>query len=149
MQDDGRTGSAEWERPTLAYLTAGGAFAALDYLWLSNAAPRLYRPAIGEIMADDVRWGPAVAFYVLYLVGVTWLVVLPALKAGGTVRALWSGGLFGLVAYATYDLTNQATLKVWPVHLTLIDMTWGAFATALASVASVYLTRHLAHRTTQ
>jgi len=130
-------------RPVVAYLSAAMTFGVLDFLWLSNAAPSLYRPAIGEIMADEVRWGPALAFYVLYLVGVMALVVLPAVKDGGVRRALWSGGLFGLVAYATYDLTNQATLRVWPTHLTLIDLAWGTFATATASVIAVFVTRAL------
>ena len=128
-------------RAVVAYLSAAVAFGVLDYLWLSNAAPRLYRPAIGEIMADQVRWAPALIFYGLYLVGVTVLVVLPALKEGSVFKALTTGALFGLVAYATYDLTNQATLRIWPTHLTLIDITWGAFATATASVIAVLATR--------
>ncbi len=131
-------------RAVIAYLSAAVAFGVLDFLWLSNAAPRLYRPAIGEIMADQVRWPPAIAFYFLYLVGVTALVVLPALREGGVARAAWTGALFGLVAYATYDLTNQATLRVWPTHLTLIDMAWGAFATATASIVAVVATRLIA-----
>lgn len=131
-------------KAVIAYFSAAVVFGILDFLWLSNAAPRLYRPAIGEIMADQVRWQPAIAFYFLYLVGVTALVVLPALKEGGVARALWTGGLFGLVAYATYDLTNQATLRVWPTHITLIDMAWGAFATATASVVAVIATRMIA-----
>ena len=128
-------------KAAVAYLSAAVVFGVLDFLWLSNAAPRLYRPAIGEIMAEQVRWAPALIFYALYLVGVTVLVVLPALKEGGVFKGLWSGALFGLVAYATYDLTNQATLRVWPSHLTLIDVTWGAFATATASVFAVLVTR--------
>ena len=131
-------------KPVIAYLSAAVAFGVLDFLWLSNAAPRLYRPAIGEIMADQIRWPPAVAFYFLYLVGVTALVVLPALREGGLVKAAWTGALFGLVAYATYDLTNQATLRVWPTHITLIDMAWGAFATATASIVAVIATRLIA-----
>jgi uncharacterized membrane protein len=130
-------------RAVVAFLSAAVAFGALDFLWLSNATPRLYRPAIGEIMADQVRWGPALIFYALYLVGVTALVTLPTLKDGGLAKALGSGALFGLVAYATYDLTNQATLRVWPTHLTLIDLAWGTFATATASVVAVVVTRAL------
>lgn len=128
-------------KAVVAYLSAAVAFGVLDFLWLSNAAPKLYRPAIGEIMADQVRWPPAIAFYFLYLVGVTALVTLPALREGGGGKAAWTGALFGLVAYATYDLTNQATLRVWPTHITLIDMAWGAFATATASVIAVLATR--------
>ena len=74
-------------KAVIAYVSAAVAFGVLDFLWLSNAAPRLYRPAIGDIMADQVRWPPAIAFYFLYLVGVTALVVLPALKEGGIARA--------------------------------------------------------------
>jgi uncharacterized membrane protein len=128
-------------KPIVAYLSAAVAFGVLDFLWLSNAAPKLYRPAIGEIMADQVRWPPAIAFYLIYLVGVTALVTLPALREGGVGKAAWTGALFGLVAYATYDLTNQATLRVWPTHITLIDMAWGAFATATACVIAVLATR--------
>lgn len=124
-----------------AYLSFALAFGALDFVWLSQMAPRVYRPAIGEIMADQVRWGPALAFYALYVLGVTILIVLPALREGGVMRAAWTGALFGLVAYATYDLTNQATLRVWPTHLTLTDMAWGAIATATASVIAVAVTR--------
>lgn len=128
-------------KAVVAYLSAAVAFGVLDFLWLSNAAPKLYRPAIGDIMAEQVRWPPAIAFYFLYLVGVTALVTLPALREGGVGKAAWTGALFGLVAYATYDLTNQATLRVWPTHLTLIDMAWGAFATATASMIAVLATR--------
>jgi uncharacterized membrane protein len=71
-------------------------------------------------------------------------VVVPALRDGGRRRALWSGAVFGLVAYASYDLTNQATLRVWPTHLTLIDLAWGTFATATASVFALTVTRRTA-----
>ena len=124
-----------------AYVSFALAFGVMDALWLSQMAPRIYRPAIGEIMADQVRWGPALAFYFLYVLGVTILIVLPALRDGGVMRAAWTGALFGLVAYATYDLTNQATLRVWPTHLTLTDMAWGTVATAVASVVAVIATR--------
>ena len=130
-------------KAVVAYLSAAVAFGVLDFLWLSNAAPKLYRPAIGEIMADQVRWPPAIAFYLLYLVGVTALVTLPALREGGVGKAAWTGALFGLVAYATYDLTNQATLRVWPTHLTLIDMAWGAFASGLAATAAFFAARQI------
>ena len=111
-----------------AYVSFALAFGVMDALWLSQMAPRIYRPAIGEIMADQVRWGPALAFYFLYVLGVTILIVLPALRDGGVMRAAWTGALFGLVAYATYDLT-------------LTDMAWGTVATAVASVVAVIATR--------
>lgn len=128
-------------RAIVAYITAAVAFGALDAIWLTQVGPRIYRPAIGDLLADQVRWAPAVIFYLLYMVGVTVFVTLPALSSGGLARAAGLGALFGLICYATYDLTNQATLRIWPTHLTLADMAWGAFATATASVASVYVTR--------
>lgn len=128
-------------RSVVAYVSAAVAFGVLDAIWLTQVGPSIYRPAIGELLADQVRWAPALLFYLLYLVGVTVFVTLPALSSGGPARAAGLGALFGLICYATYDLTNQATLRVWPLHLTLIDMAWGAFATAIASVASVYVTR--------
>lgn len=128
-------------RAIVAYVTAAIAFGLLDAVWLSQVGPRLYRPAIGELMSDSVRWAPAVIFYLLYLVGITVFVTLPSLTNGGLVRAAGLGALFGLIAYATYDLTNQATLRVWPTHISLADMAWGAFATATASVVAVAVTR--------
>ena len=128
-------------KAVVAYLSAAVAFGALDFVWLSNAAPKLYRPAIGEIMADQVRWPPAIIFYLLYLVGVTALVTLPALREGGVGKAAWTGALFGLVAYATYDLTNQATLRVWSTHITLIDIAWGTFITAFGATVGGWVLR--------
>ena len=128
-------------RAVVAYVIAAITFGLLDAIWLSQVGPKIYRPAIGELMSDQVRWVPAVIFYLLYLVGITVFVTLPSLTNGGLARAAGLGALFGLIAYATYDLTNQATLRVWPTHLTLADMAWGAFATATASVVAVAVTR--------
>lgn len=125
----------------LAYLSTAIVFAALDFIWLSATAERLYRPAIGELMADKVRLGPAVAFYLIYMAGVVVFAVWPALKAGNIAVALIYGALFGVFAYATYDLTNMATLKVWSMKITLLDLAWGAFATAVAAAAGTWITR--------
>ena len=108
------------------------AFLALDAVWLSLMGPRRYQPALGHLMRTDVDWLAAALFYALYLTGVLVLAVLPAASVQG---AAWRGALFGLVAYATYDLTNQATLRGWPWHVTVLDLCWGTFATAVASAA--------------
>jgi uncharacterized membrane protein len=115
-------------------------FGALDFVWLSLTTASLYKPVLGPLLADQVRVGPAVAFYLLYLAGMVYFAVWPALNDGGWSRALLNGALFGLVAYATYDLTNLATLRLWSVRITLLDLGWGAFASALASCGSVLIT---------
>lgn len=127
----------------IAYVTAAVAFGLLDALWLRWAGPNLYRPLIGEVLADSFRIVPAVVFYVLYIAGMVWFAVRPGL-AQGVPYGVLNGALFGAICYATYDLTNQATLKVWSTQMTVIDIAWGASATALASGVAVYVVQRLA-----
>ena len=117
-----------------AYLSAGVAMAVIDAVWLTTMADRLYRPVIGSIMAAKPDMTAAVAFYLIYLAGVVFFAISPALKEASVMRALINGAALGFVAYATYDLTNQATLSVWSTRLTLIDLAWGTALTASISV---------------
>ncbi len=115
----------------------------VDYFWLSNAVNFLYRPKLGALLADKpVLWAAAL-FYVLYGIGVAVLVLRPALAEGGIVAALWMGALFGLVAYGTYDLTNQATIKGWSLTVTVVDMVWGAFITGVVSAFGVWVSQRV------
>ena len=116
----------------IAYGAAGISFGLLDFLWLRWAGPGLYRPALGDLLAPAFRPLPALVFYVLYIAGLVWFAVRPGIVLGAP-HAVLNGALLGALAYATYDLTNQATMKVWPAHVTLIDIAWGAAASALAS----------------
>jgi uncharacterized membrane protein len=118
-----------------AYAAAALVFLAIDGAWLATMASRVYRPAIGHLMRPDLDMKAAVTFYMLYVAGVVIFAVAPALEGRSWMSALGRGALLGLFAYATYDLTNQATLKEWPWRLTLIDMGWGAFVTAAAAAA--------------
>ena len=127
-------------RYLLAYVGTGLVMGVLDAIWLTLMAPRLYQPAIGELLAPRPNMRAAVAFYLIYVFGIVFLAVLPALREGTAVRAATLGAVFGLVAYATYDLTNQATLRVWPVHLTLVDLAWGTFVTTAAALGGYWLT---------
>lgn len=113
----------------------------LDALWLTFAGPKIYRPVIGELLADKVRLAPAVVFYVLYVFGIFVLAVRPAMKSGQWTEALGLGLVLGVVAYGCYDLTNQATLKVWSTNITLIDLTWGALLSATGAVAGFFASR--------
>ena len=120
----------------VAYIAPGVAFGVLDAAWLRWAGPNLYRPALGDLLAPSFRAAPAIVFYALYIAALVWF----AVRAGhsndlgaGIGMAVLNGALLGGICYATYDLTNQATMKVWPVHITLIDIAWGAFASAVAA----------------
>jgi uncharacterized membrane protein len=116
----------------IALLATTVAFLALDAVWLTTMGSRLYRPAIGHLMRADVDWIAAALFYVLYLAGLAGFALAPSKDVGSAAAR---GALFGLVAYATYDLTSQATLRDWPWLVTVVDLGWGAFASAMACAA--------------
>jgi uncharacterized membrane protein len=125
----------------IAYAATAATFLALDYLWLSYAGERIYRPALGNLMAETPNIPIAAAFYLVYAVGI----VVFAVGTDSTPRTLLNvaalGALLGLVAYGTYDITNMATLRGWPVSVSLIDMAWGTFLTATSSVAGALAVR--------
>jgi uncharacterized membrane protein len=110
------------------------AFLVLDFLWLGVVMPEFYRSQIGHLMAEGVNWLAAVVFYVMYVAGIFIFAVLPALRNGKGRRAALLGALLGLVAYGTYDLSNQAVLEDWPLLVTVVDILWGSFLTAITSV---------------
>lgn len=117
-------------------------FLAIDAVWLSTMAKRFYAPNIGHLLAESPKFGPAIAFYALYIFGVVFFVVSPALESGaGLLKVFLSGALLGLVAYGTYDLTNQATLKDWPILVTVVDLLWGSLLTGFVSVIAVVCAR--------
>ena len=124
----------------IAYIATGVAFLGLDAVWLSFAANRLYRPQIGGLMLDKFSVPPAALFYLIYIGGIVFFAIAPALASGRWTAALVRGALLGCLAYATYDLTNQATLKGWSTTVTIADLCWGTFVTgAAASVGFVVL----------
>ena len=122
-----------------AYLTALAVFVLADMVWLGTMASRLYRPTLGDIALSGVNLAPAVAFYILYPIGLVIFAILPALKGANTTMALFYGALFGFFTYATYDLTNQATLRNWTLQLTLIDVLWGAALAASAATSGYWI----------
>ncbi len=124
----------------IAYVITLVAFVAIDFVWLSTMANTLYKPALGDMLAPSFRPVPAVLFYLVYAAGLTFFAVRPGLEGGGLGTALLYGIVFGFVAYATYDLTNQATLKNWSTVLTVADLAWGAGLSAVAAGAGHWLT---------
>jgi uncharacterized membrane protein len=120
------------------YLVTLPIFFAIDMLWLGTLARGFYQRHLGHLLAPQVQWIPAILFYLVFVAGIVVFAVKPALQAHSASRALLGGAFLGLLTYATYDLTNQATLRNWPVLVTLVDLAWG---TALcASVAWVSYT---------
>ena len=128
----------------VAYVASMIVFVGLDAVWLSLMGPRLYRPVLGDMLAEKLNAPAAIAFYLVYGLGVMVLAIAPALREGAGSRAALKGAALGLVSYATYDLTNQATLRAWATRLTLADMAWGATLTALAAYAGFQTARLMA-----
>jgi uncharacterized membrane protein len=112
------------------YLLSIVSLLALDSLWLTKIAPKLYKSNIGHLMADSPNLLAAGLFYVIYIVGLVVFVVQPAVDAQSITHAVTRGALFGLVAYSTFDLTANAVFRDWPVKITVIDMLWGTILTA-------------------
>lgn len=124
----------------LTYLGAAIVLGGLDFVWLS-ASGGLYRPTLDAILADHVRLAPALVFYLAYLLGMLVLVIAPAGRAGSLTLAARNGAVLGAMAYATYDLSNQATLKVWSTAITLADIGWGAVLTGTGCSAGYLVWR--------
>jgi uncharacterized membrane protein len=122
-------------RALIAYGASLAALCVLDFAWLGFIARNFYQAQIGALLLAKPNWIAALAFYAVYAIGIVWFSVLPALDAAAWTKALAGGALFGLFAYATYDLSNLATLKGWSASVTFIDIAWGMFATAIASTA--------------
>ncbi len=125
----------------VAYITVLLVFGAVDAAWLSVMGPMVYRPTLGDILATNLRIAPAVAFYAMYPIGVVAFAVLPALRAESPMTGATQALLFGAIAYATYDLTNYATLRNWNLQITLLDIVYGAFASGVAATAAYFAVR--------
>ena len=126
-----------------AYVTAFAVFALVDAAWLSVMGPVLYRPVLHDILLSSLKIAPAIVFYAMFPAGIVVFAAAPALKAGSVGTAALYGLLLGAFAYATYDLTNFATLRNWNLQITVLDIAYGAIATATAAAAATLLARLL------
>jgi uncharacterized membrane protein len=120
----------------LLYLITLAVFFLIDMVWLGVVSRGFYRRHLGPFMGPKVVWPAAVLFYLLFIAGLLVFVVRPALVRGEPLQALLLGGLFGLISYATYDLTNLATIKDWPLAVTVVDLAWGTVLGGLVSFVS-------------
>lgn len=123
------------------YLVALIVFLVIDLLWLGLIAKNLYSKQIGHLMSENVNWIAAIVFYLLFIVGLVFFVIMPAIEKGSWSYALLVGFLFGFITYATYDLTNLATLKDWPISITIIDLVWGSSLGGLVSMITFFIVR--------
>lgn len=118
-------------------------FFAIDFVWLSTATSRIYQPYLGDLLSPTPNLPVAAVFYLFYVVGILALAVIPGLQEGALMGALWRGALFGLLAYATYDLTNLATIQGWPWQVSVIDMIWGTALNTVVAAAGYFAGRWL------
>jgi uncharacterized membrane protein len=118
-------------------------FFAIDMVWLGLVAKNFYREQLGFLMAENVNWTAAIIFYLLFIAGLVTFVIQPALAKSSWTHALLLGALFGLITYATYDLTNLATIKNWPLLVTVVDLAWGATLAAAVSALTVIVATKL------
>ena len=127
----------------IAYVAVLIVFGTIDAVWLTTMGAILYRPALGDILAQNLRVVPAIAFYLSFPIGFVVFAVLPGLRAQSPVMAATLALLFGALAYATYDLTNYATLRNWTLQITVIDIGYGALASSIAASAGYFEVRML------
>lgn len=121
------------------YSIAFPVFLAVDMIWLGFVAKSFYRTQIGVLMKSDINWIAAIIFYLIFIAGLVVFVITPAMEKSSWTHALLFGALFGLVCYATYDLTNLAVAKDWPLLVTIVDLVWGGVLASSVSVVTYFV----------
>jgi len=125
------------------YLLTVPVFAVVDLVWIGVLARNLYKDNLGHLLSPTVNWTAAAAFYLLYIAGILYFAVVPALTEGTLSRAVINGALFGFFTYITYELTNMATLPAWPLKVVLLDTIWGVVLCATVATVSTLIGRWL------
>ena len=125
------------------YAIALPVFFAIDMAWLGLIAKNLYAKQIGGLLKENVNWIAAIVFYLIFIAGLVLFVILPAVEKGSWSHAMLYGALFGFVCYATYDLTNLAVAKDWPIFITIVDLIWGAVLATSVSTITYYIAKKL------
>lgn len=128
------------------YAIALPVFFAIDMFWLGVVSKNFYRDQIGSLLKTDVNWVAAIIFYLLFIVGLVVFVITPAVEKSSWMHAVMFGALFGLVCYATYDLTNLAVAKDWPLLVTIVDLVWGAVLAASVSTVTYFIANAISNK---
>jgi len=116
-------------------------FLIVDMIWLGVIARKIYKKHLGSLLSDKVNWAAAFIFYIIYVIGILIFVVYPAVDQDSVLFAIFMGVLLGILTYSTYDLTNLATLKGWPIKIVFIDIAWGALLSAIVSLCGFYIVK--------
>ena len=127
----------------ISYALTFVVFFIIDMAWLGFIAKDLYKKYLGDLLSEQVNWAAAIIFYLLFIVGIFIFAILPSVEKESLSSAITLGALFGFFTYATYDLTNLATLKGWSTTIVFIDIIWGAVLTALVSTAGFYIVNYI------
>ena len=127
----------------ISYLLTTLVFFVVDMVWLGLIAKNIYRKYLGALLSETVNWAAALIFYLLFIAGIFIFVIYPSIEKQSPERAIVLGAIFGLITYATYDLTNYATLKGFPFNVVIIDLIWGTFITTLVSISGYYITKYV------
>ena len=125
------------------YFASLAVFFAVDMFWLGLVASSFYKKHLGYLMAPTINWYAAIIFYLLFILGILVFVVLPGIKENSLPNTILRAAFFGLITYATYDLTNLATVKDWPLTVTLVDLVWGMVLSTIVSVSGFYVAKWL------
>ena len=125
----------------ISFIFVSTIFLIVDVIWLSITVKSIYKPNLGNLLNDKPVLWAAVLFYIIYMIGLTLIIIKPALASNSVLQAFWTGVIFGIVAYGTYNLTNMATIKNWSSTIVWIDMLWGGLLTGSSSAAGIYLTK--------
>jgi len=121
------------------YLIAFVVFLLVDLVWLTFVANDFYKKHLGFLMKDTPNYIAALVFYLIFIVGLVYFVIMPGIEAGSIGKIILGGLMFGFITYATYDLTNLATLKDWPIVITIVDLIWGSVLSTVISIATFYI----------
>lgn len=123
------------------YFIALITFLVFDFIWLGFLAKNFYQKQIGFLLTDNIIWPAAIIFYFLYILGLSYFVIFPSIGKSSLYQIFLKGAFFGFICYATYDLTNLATLKGWPFKVVWVDLLWGAFITGSVSLITVFVAK--------
>jgi len=139
-------GALQMIRLIVTYVATAIAFAAVDFIWLTQFGPKVYFPTLEPVALTTARIGPAIVFYLAYMAGLVALAIWPN-RGAPLLKTTLNGAILGAMCYATYDLTNQATLKVWATQITVTDIAWGTFVTAVGATVGGFVLRRLTPKT--
>ena len=130
----------------ISFIFVSTIFLIVDVIWLSITVKSVYKPNLGDLLNDKPVLWAAVLFYIIYMIGLTLIIIKPALASNSVLQAFWTGVIFGIVAYGTYNLTNMATIKGWSPYVVFVDILWGGILTGTSSIFGIMIAKKLLNK---